>query len=63
MTHPLEDEDLHVEINHVADSPSVTVAVTHIPTGFSASGVGTDEDIVRRQAMDDLLEMLETISG
>lgn len=63
MTHPLADEDLHVEIDHEADSPRVTVTVRHLATGCSSTVVGDDEDKARKTAMDDLLAMLETISG
>lgn len=63
MIHPLDDEDLQVLITEVADSPKVTVTVTHTPTGTTATASGTDEQVVRQKALDDLLGQLEAISG
>lgn len=60
---PLEDEDLTIVIEHEADSPHVTITVTHDPTGVTATGSGTDEQTVRQSVLDDLLFQLETISG
>lgn len=63
VDHPLEDEDLHFDIDHAPDSPDVSVSITHIPTGLSASAKGTDELVAREEAMDALLEQLENVSG
>jgi hypothetical protein len=63
MSHPLDDEDLTFVVHHEADSPHVTVTITHDPTGTTTTASGTDEQTVRQAALDDLLGQLETISG
>lgn len=63
MPHPLDDEDLRTVVTEVADSTEVWVTIVHIPTSTTVTLSGTDEQAVRKQALDDLLEQLETISG